>query len=377
MILNRPSLPPPSSSKGIRHVSAFVLFDDEEVESIGDVDKGDLYFTYCEAVDGAKVKVGWVDQRTVPPAEPFVVRLLVDGNFVNGKVFEPNDTIYKLHRDDPRRTLFFTGQLAGENSMRPIHLMKCEYTEALDQAMARTEAFGLGKIQLTYHRIHNLHWVQGTSTNKLDAKVLPKTWIKDQEGRPPLLVTHQAVSGESINVAPQPWRRYDYVDPKDDPFLTFEWRPLSHNMLQAIGFLPPDPEPASTPTPRGRSFTVPSSETPSTFSANQRRMKPAEKAARQSELDAKVKAAQCHLDRLTNSGTPGIGEPRPHYPAGLGMGKSAGALAGAGMAGGGAGGTGHGAQRAKKRALSTVDEIVLGSSDEDEEELSVGGSVEF
>ncbi|BGP14105.1 hypothetical protein JCM10213_002402 [Rhodosporidiobolus nylandii] len=232
-------------SRSLPGCSAFLRLDGQAAEVHGDCDMGGKTHAYVEAKDGARVEVGFVDHRKAsrPPEDAFVLRLTVDGVYVNGATFPLKDPLFSLAGNDPKRITVFSGQLSDDRTLRRLELQQVEYTDKQDDATAPSGTQEVGKIKLAYHRISNLGWVDPAFPEQLDTGIVleKKPDLENETPTPAHRPTHHIQLGDAIAQPLRPWLAYDYLDDEDEPFCVFEWRYYARKTLQDWTFLPPDP----------------------------------------------------------------------------------------------------------------------------------------
>ncbi|GAA5868939.1 hypothetical protein JCM8547_003227 [Rhodosporidiobolus lusitaniae] len=229
----------------------------------GDTTPGSVHFAYVEAEDDASVEVGFADFREEGerPEDAFVLRVLVDGNFVNGVTFIKDDNVFRFQRDDPRRVKVFEGQLGDKTCLHRIRLSRVEFVDPEDDPTAvnvQDSPSDLGTIRLSYHRVQNIRrFVEAAELEKLEGEVIweVKPDVKGEEVER-LFPSHQAHAAESITKEEQDWYAFEYIDPEEEPYFSWEWRYYSRSTLQRIGIL--SSSPPATP-PSGSFHHLPSS----------------------------------------------------------------------------------------------------------------------
>ncbi|GAA6001238.1 hypothetical protein JCM10207_007479 [Rhodosporidiobolus poonsookiae] len=232
-----------SKNKTVPRCYAFLKLGGRQCESLAEEWTANINKCYVEARDGDDIEVGFYDKRVYgkdSPEDAFVLRLLIDGKFVNGCTFIKEDPVFKFPKHSPRRLTSWNTQTSGEHTAHPLRIAPFQITEEEDEATASDFARdSVGKIKLCYHRIRNLRFVQASYPTGLQDLTF---WEKEKP-----FAAQQAQLGEPVEVAiKQPWLLYDYIDREEEPLFTFQWHYLPRWLLQgANNIIPDDPKPVS------------------------------------------------------------------------------------------------------------------------------------
>ncbi|ORY79716.1 hypothetical protein BCR35DRAFT_304536 [Leucosporidium creatinivorum] len=202
---------------------------------------------FIESVEGAPFKVQF--SRLQSP-QAYSAHVYLDGRRVHGMILEPSFTSV-----EPRMSTVAATRVSPTEE-RPFLFNKLAQTDdedlaCYDEAVVR----GIGTVQLNLFRVANLRRNQG----EVPCHDMPNVIMHEQSKKAQL--SHQTAYGPPQATTPIRATRVDYVDPLDDPMITFTFSYRSRILLELQDIIPPLPAPAS-PSPAPAAASASASATP-------------------------------------------------------------------------------------------------------------------
>ncbi|BGP14092.1 hypothetical protein JCM10213v2_002032 [Rhodosporidiobolus nylandii] len=206
------------------HVFAWVEVDGYalQVHAVGQ--KGSKTVGYVEATDGKRFTVCYCDERRAGerPEASFAVRVEVDGNRVDGRIMKNEESRYSLPLTDSKRFTTIKGVEAGTSSIRPLSFSSVALTSDDSLALSNErELSTLGSIKLSYRRVKSVGEAREGERRSVATGSGGKAQLHEDAKK---AVSHQATYGAEVKVKAAKRARCEYLDPKDAPLATVEFR---------------------------------------------------------------------------------------------------------------------------------------------------------
>ncbi|GAA5868980.1 hypothetical protein JCM8547_003240 [Rhodosporidiobolus lusitaniae] len=207
----------------------WVEVDGQPLEVYGVDEKDGKAIAYIEAKEGKGFVVRAGDLRT--RASQHILDVYIDGQRANGFAIRENDAKY-------------TADATDDTSFRPFLFSKLATTDDDENACTdETYVKGLGTVRLQYLRVKNMRAVENRAV-KGAADMKP---IHEKSKKATL--SHQASYGLPVVEPLKTRSTYEWVDPKDSPLTTIDFRYRSRAILQFQDYIPASPEPEASASP--------------------------------------------------------------------------------------------------------------------------------